>query len=120
MFLSTEILMYLICIVCSCFYGCYEMTYEYYMTNEYNLYTAYIIHFCFKIHKRKRCYHDSRLYLSVSTFILSFSVQTAAIRNDIDTIISTSVRLDFGTASYFKTLQRFFKIFKRKKTEDSI
>ena len=65
-----------------------------------------------KIHKRKRCYHDSRLYLSVPTFILSFSVQTAAIRNDVDTIISTSFRLGAGTPSYFETLQRFVKVFK--------
>ena len=71
------------------------------------------MNFGFEIHKRKRCYYDSRLHLSVPTFILSFSVQTAAIRNDVDTIISTSVGLGVGTASYFETLQRFFKIFKR-------
>ena len=74
---------------------------------------TYTNSFRIEIHNRKRCYHDSRLHLSISTFILSFSVQTSTIRNDIDTIISTSVRLGFGTASYFKTLQRFFKIFKR-------
>ena len=133
MFLLIEILMYLICIGYFCFYGCYEMIYNSWriqsdgqtlaldciqnsMLND----ITYTNSFRIEIHNRKRCYHDSRLHLSVLTFILSFSVQTSAIRNDVDTIISTSVGLGVGTASYFETLQRFFKVFKRQKTEDSI
>ena len=77
------------------------------------VYSLYTKNFGIEIHKQKRCYHDSRLHLSIPTFILSFSVQTSAIGNDIDTIISASVRLGVSTASYIETLQRFSKIFKR-------
>ena len=76
--------------------------------------------FCIKIHKRKRCYYDSRLYLSVPTFILSFSVQTSAIRNDTDTIISASIGLVVGCTSYFEIVQRFYEIFECEKAKDPV
>ena len=73
-----------------------------------------------KIHKPKRCYHDSRLYLSVSSIILSFSVQTSAIRNDTDTIISASIGLVVGSTSYFEIVQRFYEIFECEKAKDPV
>ena len=81
---------------------------------------AFPNNFRIEIHSLQRCYHDTRLYLSVPSLILPFSVQTTATRDDIDTIISTSVGLGVGTAPNFETLQRFVKFFKREKTEDSV
>ena len=68
----------------------------------------------------KRHYNDSWLYLPISPLILSFPIQTAAIGNDIVTVIGASIGFDFSCSTYFETFQRFFEIFKRDENETSV
>ena len=80
----------------------------------------HVHNFCISIQTRIRCYRDSWLYLSISSVILSLSIQTSTIGNDNNTIISTSFWFGVGAAPYFETFQRFFYIFKCNKNEDSV
>ena len=68
----------------------------------------------------KRCYYDSWLHLSIPTAILSLSFQTSTTGNDDDTVFSSSFWSGVGAASYYETFQRFLKIFKCNKTENSV
>ena len=68
----------------------------------------------------KRCYNDSWLYISIPAVVLSLSIQASTIGNDDHTIFSSSFWFDIGTSSYNETFQRFLKIFKCNKNEDSV
>ena len=68
----------------------------------------------------KRHYYDPWLHLPISSLILSFSIQTSAIGNDIVTVISTRFGFDFSCPTYFETFQRFFEIFRRNENETSV
>ena len=68
----------------------------------------------------KRCYYDSWLYISIPAVVLSLSIQTSTIGNDDNTIFSSSFWFDIGNSSYIETFQRFFKVFKCNKTENSV
>ena len=110
LFLIT-ILVSSICTVYSCFYEC--------LNSFFNL-RHFEPKYSNKNSNAKRCNHDSWLYLPIPPVILSLSVQTTTIGNDHNTIFGTSSWFGFGTSSYNETIQRFFKIFKCNKNEDSV